>query len=420
MGQRLVPATIVWAMLAFALAAATTGAVPRRPDVWGAAVSLAVLGAITPMIYAVIIRVVPVFAWRAWPNAWALRLQVGFAVTGAWTVYAGRLVDRDPVVVLGHALALAGGIAFAINVARLFRRPPTTPAPPIPCPEQSLVDKLATRFTRLAGLSLLFGLGVGLATSVWQPAAGRWDLVWAHAMLVGFFLSMAAGVSYHVLARWTGRGWWSLAPIRLHLAATAVGLPLMLVALAADRSDLLAVAGPLQAAALLLYLAAIAPMVPALPGPTRPALGLAVACLVAGIGLGAAFAADPALGPRLRLVHAQLNLFGWAGLLMTGIGYYLVPRFAGRPLRWPRLASAQLGALAAGSILGAAAWLWRTAGGAPSELLIAAQALVAIGFLLFGVLVAATFRGRAGYWVAPLSVTPRSAVARPRPVARGR
>jgi hypothetical protein len=405
MGRYLVPATMVAAMIAFATGALTAGGVDTHPAWWRAAVSLVVLGGIVPMIAAVNIRVVPVFARRSWPGVGWLRLQVGLAIAGAWTVYAGRIAGERGVVVAGSALALLAGLVFTANVVRLFRQPAAAPAPPLPFPQQALVDRIATRFTRLAGLYLLAGLGVGLAIEVWTPRSGRWDLVWAHTLLVGFFLSMAAGVGYHVLSRWTGRPWRSIAPIRLHFAMTAVGLPVMLAALATDRSDLFKVAGPLQAAALALFVATIGPMVPALPGPTRPALGLAALFLLAGVGLGASFAVDPVLGARLRTVHAEVNLFGWSGLLISGVGYYLVPRFLGRPLRWPRLAAVQVGVLTAGTLLGAFV-LFRRAYGEETYVPLAwAQLPIVLGFLIFALLIVATFRARSGARVA-MSVPP--------------
>jgi cbb3-type cytochrome oxidase subunit 1 len=267
---------------------------------------------------------------------------------------------------------------------------------------------------RLSGSYLLLGLALGLLTSFWQPG-GRWDLVWAHALLVGFFLSMVSGVCYHVLTRWTDRRWRSLAPLRLHFAVVALGLPLMLLALATNQALLFAIAGPLQAVAIALLLVNIVPFVSALPHLTRPAFAVAMALLLVGITLGALFAIDPALGARLRLTHTEINLFGWSGLLISGAGYYLVPRFAGQPLRWSCLAPVQLTLLATGIILGALALAWRAYGDGPAALVLAAQLLVATGYLLFGILVAGTFfapRKRAGA-VAALSLAPRPATGAP-------
>jgi hypothetical protein len=411
MGRYLVPAAMVAAMLAFAVAALAAGLTPYRPILWQGAVSLAILGGIIPMIYAINLRIVPVFARRSWPGEGWPRLQVALAIAGAWTVFAGRAANNEPLVLVGSALALAGAIVFLVSLARLFRQPPDArPAPPLPYPEHAAIDVLATWFMRLAGLSLLVGLTVGVVTSAWRPGVGRWDLVWAHTMLVGFLLSMAAGVCYHTLARWTGRRWRSPRAIRLHFGLVALGLPVMLVALAADQTVLFAIAGPVQAAAIALFLVNIAPMLNALPSPTRPALITAMALFAVGVTLGASFAIDPILGVWLRLVHAEINLFGAAGLLISGIGYYFLPRLAGQPLRWPRLAPVQLGAIALGVGLSVAALGWRAHGHGPASLVLASGVVTGAGFLLFGIQVAGTFRPMSAGTVAALPF-----VARPVP-----
>jgi hypothetical protein len=398
---------MVAAIIAFAVAAATAGAALYRPVSWSAAVALAILGGIVPLIYAVTIRIVPVFSRRAWPSDRDISLQVGLTLAGAWAVYASRLVGNPRGVAVGSAFVLSGAIVLAANTTRLFRQPITGPAPPLPYPEQATVDALATRFMRLSGVYLLLGLVVGLARSVWSPEIGRWDLVWAHALLIGFFLSTASGVAYHVLARWTGRRWRSITAIRVHLLLVVVGLPLMLLALATDENVLFAVTGPLEASAIAIFIIAIAPMLPGLPGLTRPAFIAAGVFLLVGIGLGAAFAVEPSFGARLRLVHAEINLFGWTGLLISGVGYYLVPRFAGQPLRWPRLAAAQLMILGGGVVLAAFVWLRQAQHGVPAWWPPVAQSSVALGFLLLAAIVSGTFRGRRSGTTAPLLPTPR-------------
>jgi hypothetical protein len=382
------------AMLAFAVAALTAGLTPYQPAAWPAAVQLAVLGGIAPMIYAVNLRIVPVFSRRSWPSENWLRAQLGLAVIGAWLVFMGIMTGVDAIAIAGNALALAGGLLFVANLTRLFRQPVTLPAPPLPYPGQTQVDRTATWFMRLSVLYLQFGLLAGLAMHFWRLGSGRWDLVWAHAMLVGFFLTMVSGVCYHTLARWTGRPWRWPALIRVHLVLLTLGLPIMLHALATNQMALFAIAGPAQVVAIMLLLLNIAPMVPALPPLTRPAFACAIPLLLVGVTLGALFAIDPVLGARLRLTHAEINLFGWTGLLISGAGYYLVPRFAGQPLRWPRLARVQLGALLCGIVLGAAALAWRAYGAAPPGLVLIAQTLVATGYLLLGILIAGTFRPR--------------------------
>jgi hypothetical protein len=101
--------------------------------------------------------------------------------------------------------------------------------------------------------------------------------------------------------------------------------------------------------------------------------------LALGIGLGVWFALDRATGALLRPLHAELNLWGWATLLIYGMAYHMLPRFAGRALRHPHLAVAQSWLAIAGVALIAAGWL-----GVVNALPPARMALVAGGALQVG------------------------------------
>ena len=409
MGRRIVPTTIVAAALAFAVAAISAGLTTERPRLWGAAIALVVLGGITPMIYTVNLRILPVFSRRTWRRPRVLIAGMLVALAGAWLTYLGRAVGVAVVETLGALAALAGGMLYAGCVIALFRSAPTTAsAPPLPFPEQTAVDAVGVRFTRMAGVYLLAGLLTGVVLRFWTPDRGRWDLVWAHALLLGWFLSMASGVCYHVLPRWTGARWRTPRLIAPHFHSVQLALPLMLLALALDSKLLFMVAGPLLVVSFLLFLLNVAPLVVRLPALSRLGVSLAALFLVAGILLGGTFALHTVTGARLRLAHAELNLFGWSGLLICGVGYYLFPRFAGQPLRWPRLAHAQIITQASGVLLSAGAWWWRAYVSDSSDLEIALGGLVTgLGMLLFAVIIAATFRGAGRVVVSNIALEPR-------------
>ena len=266
-GRRIVPFTLVAAALAFAVAAASAGLTLERPRLWSAAVALVVLGGITPTIYAVNLRILPVFSRRTW--RWPRLFMAGIlsALAGAWLTYLGRAFGWGSVETLGACAALAGGLLYAVSVIALFRSAPTSKfGPPLPFPEQAAVDAVGVRFTRLAGAYLLLGLLVGVMLRFWTPERGRWDLVWAHTLLLGWFLSMASGVCYHVLPRWTSARWRTPRLILPHYRVIQFGLPLMLLALALDTKWLFMLAGPLLALALLLFLFNVVPLVAAFAG----------------------------------------------------------------------------------------------------------------------------------------------------------
>lgn len=387
----LAPSMMVLAVAGFSAAAATSAVAAWRPRWWEAAVTLAILGGIEPLIQAVSIRVMPVFARRQWRSTRLLAAQAALTFAGAWLCWFGRIAGGAPVIAAGAFAALAGGALMAANVAMLLRQPAGPGALPVPSATQVAADRCGRQFTRLAGACLVYGLAVGAAVPDWEPASGRWDLVWAHSLLVGFFLSMVAGVSYHVLPRWTGVPWERVRPMAVHFRIVAAGLPLMIAALAFDLPRLFAVAGVAEAAGVALFLSIIAPQAPRLPGPTRHAFLLGGVALGVGILLGGAFAVDPATGAALRQTHAVLNVFGFAGAFTAGSAYYLAPRFAGRPLRWPGPALGTVLAIFGGAALAAAGWAWRVRWGGPWWPAAGGALLLAGAFAVEAVILWATF-----------------------------
>lgn len=88
-------------------------------------------------------------------------------------------------------------------------------------------------------------------------------------------------------------------------------------------------------------------------------LGIAT---LAGFGLGGALffaaAADVELGlwwPAAAQAHGHAQLFGWAGLMVLGVGFHFLPRLLGAPLYRPAVARWVLGLLAGGIVLRALA-----------------------------------------------------------------
>lgn len=386
MNRMLIAVTMVAAPVALAVAAFAAGVSATSPAWWPAAVHLAVLGGITPMIYSVNIRIVPVFSRRVWKSERLLVTQVGTGILGAWLTFVGFGIGSDALAGLGQILALIGGILFMVNVITLFRQEPVfRHVPPALFRDQPIVDRIATKFTRLSGIYLIVGLTTGVVTTWWQPDSGRWDLVWAHMLLIGFFLSMASGVCYHVLSRWTGSPWRSILLVRAHYLLVAIGLPFMVLALATGKSDLLLLAGPVQALALTVFLINVFPHASRLADPVRVGVLTAMMFLLVGITLGAIFAIDPAIGARMRHVHAITNLFGWTGLLISGFGYYFVPHSAGSSLRWPKLAKVQIIVLSVGVVCAALATTWRVLDDGPAMSIMISQSIVTTGLMLFAI-----------------------------------
>jgi cbb3-type cytochrome oxidase subunit 1 len=105
--------------------------------------------------------------------------------------------------------------------------------------------------------------------------------------------------------------------------------------------------------------------------------------LVAGVTLGVCMAVHPAL-IAYRAAHIHLLLLGFVAGMIFGVGYHVFPRFAGRPLRDPRLLMPHWWLTNGGVAAMSAGFILRAEGiaGSPS-LLAVGGAAAAIGAYLF-------------------------------------
>lgn len=387
------------APIAIAAALLAMGVSAEHPSWWSASVALAILGGVAIMIYGINIHSVPIHAQRTWKYPSLVVTQVGAGIAGAWMVFFGRGYGIDAPERAGHLLAAVGAVLFLTNLKLLFRQPGPPRPPKTPKSEwsnQKRVDRLAIPFTIFSGPMAIAGTVLGLVLTFWTPDSGRWDLVWAHILLLGFFFPMASGTSYHTLARWSGAPWRWIPLVRVHLFAYLASFPLMITALAFDVDRMFLIAGPLMAVSMIAWGVNILPMALRLSGPVRSGILLAVLFLTIGVGLGVMFAVDPAAGPRLRGTHVAANLYGFAGLLISGFGYAYLPRLSGcKNLRWPALAAVQLIFLVTGIAGGIIALGMRMYGEAGATPVLVTCSIAAIGMLLFAIQVAGTFaKGR--------------------------
>lgn len=411
MQRFLIASCLTIAPLAMAAALVGTGASAGNPEWWPASVALAILGGVAIMIYGINIHSVPAHSGRTWASLNLVVAQVVSGVAGAWLVFFGRGFRIDAMDRAGHLLATIGAVLFMTNLAMLFRQPGPPRPPKVPARERSTiqrVDRLAIPFTITSGLMVMAGTALGLLLTWWRPGSGRWDLVWAHVMLLGFFFPMASGTSYHMLSRWTGIPWRSIRLVQVHLYAYLVSFPLMVIALAGDIEWMFLIGGPLMAVAMLAWAANVVPMALRLSGPVRWGILLAIVFLTAGVTFGVMFAIDPGTGPRLRGTHVAANLYGFAGLLISGFGYAYVTRLSGNDgLRWPGLAIVQLLVLGVGVTGSMVLMGMRMYGEAGTAAVFVWNVIAGIGMALFAIQVAGTFlRGSqhpAGTGVTPVT-----------------
>ena len=52
----------------------------------------------------------------------------------------------------------------------------------------------------------------------------------------------------------------------------------------------------------------------------------------------------------LKFAHSHLNMLGWVSMMIYGVGYHVLPRFSGRPLKYPKMGELQFWAANMGLI----------------------------------------------------------------------
>jgi cbb3-type cytochrome oxidase subunit 1 len=93
-------------------------------------------------------------------------------------------------------------------------------------------------------------------------------------------------------------------------------------------------------------------------GFVRAFIKSSLAWLACGVTLGAAMAIRPEL-VIYRPAHLHMNLLGFVTMMIFGVGYHLLPRLGGSPLRWKALPVFHLWAANAGLALMVAGFFLR-------------------------------------------------------------
>jgi hypothetical protein len=235
---------------------------------WAAFVHLTIFGWISGMIFAVNYHTMPVFTGRDFPAAWPIWAHLGAQTLGAALAPTAMLADSRPLVVAGLALELLGALLFMLNITLLFtrgRRRSLAPAP-APVQGQKAVDKVGTRATAAAGMSLPSALLLLLAGRT-GILGGEWWLAAEHLATLGWLLLMIVGVAYHVLPRFSGRATRGAAWAGRQLALHLLGVALIVLALGLGAGALFAIGGLLMSIALGLFAWVVWPTLQAVRAP---------------------------------------------------------------------------------------------------------------------------------------------------------
>jgi len=69
-------------------------------------------------------------------------------------------------------------------------------------------------------------------------------------------------------------------------------------------------------------------------------IGMSIIYLFIASVFGIAMLAEPSL-VTMKFVHSHLNMLGWVSMMIFGVGYHILPRFTGKPLKSARIGEIQ-------------------------------------------------------------------------------
>ena len=307
---------------------------------------LNVNGFLSLLIYGMSYLFVPVFARRRLTLPRWVRAHLWLAHAAVWGLVLGRAFRWWPASAAGGLAQIAATLLFAVVIVNTIRRGepldtrglPAALAAIATAPASSDLDRVATRFTRLALIYLVLGSLGGAALA---GAAGLSPRVTAATIwftVVGFVVMMLSGVVYHLIPRLSGQRARGAAGARGQLWVLAVSAPALAAGYAMGIQAVIGVGHLLEAAALVVFAWNLWPALRGgqMPSPSARFIKMA---LIAG-ATGAVLAATTGLGigrplPRPPLLH--LHLLGMATMMVFGVAYALMSLedAALRRSRWP-------------------------------------------------------------------------------------
>lgn len=322
--------------------------------------TLNLLGWLTPLIYGVTYRMIPIFVRR---ELYSLRLvyaQWGLAALALAVLVLAQLLALRWLGSLGWVIQVAAALLFLGNIIAAARRGrpvgETETVLGSPLPDDARMDRTARRFTETA---IVFFI----AASIWSAGAhlsgGRQPPGADLLLRYGWLALTVFGTSYHLLPR---------------LAGLAVSVRWMRHQLLLGAAGTLALAAGLSNAGLVaLGLAGLIHCAQTLPLAHRCRRGSGVrlqgaalvlvrtATLSLGAGSLAALGTAAGLGSGWWLAHTHLLFLGWMTLLAYGVAGNLLPLLAGRTLALSGLYRLQAAAAIVGLVLQAGAFfVWST------------------------------------------------------------
>lgn len=323
-----------------------------RPDLVGAIrpihSHINLLGWVTMMIIGVSYFVIPVFVGKHPYSDRAVTLHFILANIGILGMAAAFFTGDYTNLSIFSSIEVLSAYLFLFNIiSTAVKGAPVEHAPPewtfLTGAANKEVDRWASYFTQAATLYFVIGCTLGGYMAL-SPAGWSYLRVHFHMNMLGWITMMIYGVAYHVFPRFSGRDVRVISYVKINFIIANAGLLCMVASLIyAEKSGgtpflhyMIAFSGILEAAAALIFVYNILPAVSgAFDIMGRASVRFVSASLsyfIIGAVVGLFMAVRPDYADGFMPLHAHLNTLGWITMMIYGVGYYMIPKFAGKDL----------------------------------------------------------------------------------------
>ena len=315
------------------------------------------LGWVSMMIIGVSYFVIPVFLKKAPYSERAITLHFILANLGIIGMSIALIDLQMTLLAISAVIEALSAYLFLFNIISTAIK--GRPLDEIPSVGRFLtgendgeVDKWASSFTQAATFYFVGGCTLGAYIAL-SPAGWGYLRIHFHVNLLGWVTMMIYGVAYHIFPRFSGNPVRVVSLVRTNYIIANAGLLLMIAALVYSEMAgdtplagfMVAFAGVVEGIAGVIFVYNILPSVADAAQTMGKAsvrfVSASLSYLIIGIAFGLLMALSPDYAVRFMPVHAHLNVLGWITMMIYGVGYYIIPQFAGKRLYSQGLAMTQ-------------------------------------------------------------------------------
>ena len=320
-------------------------------------VHINLLGWVTMMIIGVSYFVIPLFIGKNVYSDRLVTLHFILANAGIIGMVLSFIQPNYSLLALASVIEVLASYLFFFNIVTTAIKGETLGTLPqegkfLMAKNDKEVDRWASYFTIASTLYFVAGCTLGGVMALY-PEAWKYKSVHFHINLFGWISMMIYGVAYHIFPRFSGVMIKNRGLVKASFILANAGLVSMIFAILffdwsggsflSNKLILLAVLIESAAGVIFVY-----NVFPSVSGSSKVMGKAAVKFVLAslfyfavGLILGILMVLSPTKMEQIMPVHVHLHVLGWITMMIYGVGYYIIPSFAGKKLFRQSLATLQ-------------------------------------------------------------------------------